>query len=78
MQMLERVRRCRFCKSNMTDTTSATSYMQNPFCDGCFDKRIERANERFGPRTWKRAGRYFESIQVSETAPTNDDSPGRE
>ncbi len=59
----------------MTDTTSATSYSQNPFCDRCFAERMDRANKQFGPRIRKRAGKYFESIRASETHVPDDDDP---
>ena len=75
MHLLERVRRCRFCGSDMTDSTSATSYSQNPYCDGCFEERMNRADRQFGPRTWTRVGEYFESIRVNETHSTDGESP---
>ena len=54
MQIYERVRRCKYCNSDMTDTVSGMSYQENPFCDGCFQERVQNAAEKLGPGKWRR------------------------
>lgn len=40
--MLERVRRCRYCGSDMSGVSSG-SYAENPYCQGCLDERLAKA-----------------------------------
>jgi hypothetical protein len=49
MYILEQVRRCQHCDSDMTTAVSGDSYRENPFCDNCFTDRVEAANSRRGP-----------------------------
>lgn len=67
--MLERIRRCNYCNSDMTDAVSSLSYSQNPFCDECYDDRVAAASASAGPRIRKRVGRYFESVIPSSGTP---------
>lgn len=67
MHILERIRRCRHCGSDMTDTTSSSSYRENPFCGGCLEERLQNAAATLGPIRHRRVGQYIEPIQVNQT-----------
>lgn len=69
MQMLERVRRCRFCKSDMTDKVSATAYRENPYCQSCLPERIQQAARKSGPKEIRYVGSYIFASPVAQSVP---------
>ena len=61
--MLELVRRCNHCASDMTNRVSAESYLENPYCNGCLNARLDIANEKLGPTRWERSGHYVKLVK---------------
>ena len=57
-EILEQVRRCRYCRREMA--VSATAYAENPFCNRCLPERVERAAD--GKVEWRLVGEYFQAI----------------
>jgi hypothetical protein len=47
MNILELVRRCTYCNSDMTSIPS-DAYASNPFCDGCFNQRVQEESSKLG------------------------------
>jgi len=60
--ILIRVRRCRYCRREMT--TSPLAYEENPFCTECLEERMAAAAPPGGV-TWRKKGRYVipEAVQ---------------
>lgn len=56
-QILERIRRCKHCGTEMTVTPLA--YEENPYCTKCFDERTEAASGS-GELAWRQKGHYVE------------------
>jgi hypothetical protein len=68
MKILERLRRCNYCRHDMTDEVSPDSYRQNPYCKNCADERKQAAIKARGEVTLKEvAGSLFLS-PVQRTA----------
>ena len=67
MQLLEVVRRCRYCGSDMTRNVSSESYRENPFCAGCLNDRMGIAKNELGPIRNERHGHYLVAVRVLET-----------
>jgi len=63
---VEAVRRCRYCKRDMTTTGSADSYQQNPYCSECLRERLEKANNSLVPTKWIQNGHYISLAPKSE------------
>lgn len=59
--ILERVRRCRFCRREMS--CSALSYAENPFCTECFDERVQ-ATAPPEPVEWRLEGDYLKRVDL--------------
>jgi hypothetical protein len=68
MEIFEQVRRCRYCQSDMTDSVSAQSYRENPYCALCVNDRLRAADEAMGPTKWVRIGHYIKLVPVNEIA----------
>ena len=66
-QFFQAVRRCRYCKSDMTDTVSADSYLENPYCHHCLHERLRRASESLGRMQWITTGSMISVIPKTET-----------
>lgn len=45
----ERLRRCRYCNRDMTDSVTPDSYLQNPYCDHCDKERTELVAASMAP-----------------------------
>jgi hypothetical protein len=68
IRIVEVVRRCQYCGSDMTDSVSSIGYAQNPFCAGCLDERVSRARRAPENETAELIGRYFHFTQESQKA----------
>ena len=65
--ILQHVRRCRFCKSDMTDDVSAAAFSSNPFCQNCVETRIQNAKSELGSFKVVQDGNYSKIIPTSKT-----------
>lgn len=68
--MIERKRLCRYCNSDMTDSVTAESYAQNPYCTACLYERLglpkDFDSEPFHfVRTCGRCGLRWESLHCA-------------
>lgn len=70
MQVFERLRKCRFCGTDMTDAVSPESYAANPFCDRCFRRRVREASDRLGAFDVVRVGTYLAIRPGPQRAPS--------
>jgi hypothetical protein len=68
--ILESVRRCRFCGSDMTDSVPPLAYRENPFCVGCLPQRLSEAKERLGPTMTRVVGNYTQVIPLTQKSPS--------
>ncbi len=67
MFILERLRRCKYCGSDMTDKYSPEGYASNPFCDDCFNERVQKgALPRKG--RFVLIGKYFHFVPDGTTS----------
>lgn len=57
VQIVERVRRCKYCGREMK--VGALAYEENPHCTVCFDDRVRSATSA-GEVLYRRAGHYVE------------------
>lgn len=57
LHLLERVRRCKHCGSEMPVTPLA--HTENPYCTKCLDERTQ-AGSGAGTLSWRRQGHYVE------------------
>ena len=72
MTIIQKLLRCRFCGSNMTDRVSPESYQASPFCLECLPQRVKEASEQRGKFEIVRDGTYFRAIPASEKAASDD------
>lgn len=68
MYILQVLRRCKYCNSDMTKEVSAIGYAQNPYCDGCLDERVSRAPRAGEDEQAVLVGRYFHFTPESKKA----------
>lgn len=59
MNMFEKLRRCKYCSRDMTDSVSPDSYQQNPYCAVCDSERTQAAVEALGETTLCEVGGYL-------------------
>lgn len=71
IKLVETVRRCRYCKRDMTDLVSAQSYLENPFCRYCVNERLQKANDAMEPTVWLREGNYVTLVPLTGTSLAN-------
>jgi hypothetical protein len=57
-EVLERVRRCRYCKREMS--VSAAAYAENPFCNRCLPERVKLVGDP--GIEWRLVGDYFKPV----------------
>jgi hypothetical protein len=66
--MLERIRRCRYCGTEVT--ASALSFEENPYCVECLGERLSRATGDAGKyASWSISGDYAVSIDLAQQRP---------
>jgi hypothetical protein len=58
MQILERVRRCKYCASDMTDSVSSDSFAENPLCQQCLPERVGTIAKSPNELTAVKVGEY--------------------
>jgi hypothetical protein len=68
--ILELVRRCRYCGSDMTDAVSPVAYNENPFCGKCLPQRLADAVSRLGPTEHRTVGHYLHVMPLSQKTPS--------
>ena len=66
MHILERVRRCKYCRRDVTDTITARAYAENPLCQACLPERINKAAHSSGPKKRVHIGTYVFARPVSQ------------
>ena len=65
--ILERVRRCEFCRREMPERS--LGYQENPFCALCLNKRLLLAADASEPPVWRAFGDYVERITAAPRKP---------
>lgn len=69
MKLLELVRKCQHCSSDMTDKVSPRAYLENPFCASCFGDRLKSAQDELGPVRNVLMGHYLAAIPLNQKTP---------
>jgi hypothetical protein len=67
MQILQIVNRCRYCGSDMTDSVTSISYLENPYCSSCLNERLKKAATLLGPIKNRVVGRYLEPMLLNQS-----------
>jgi hypothetical protein len=68
LEIVERPRLCRHCRSDMTETVSPDSYFENPYCEGCDSERTALISDSIGPTELVDLGGYLYFRPVSQKA----------
>jgi hypothetical protein len=65
----ERVIRCKYCRSDMTDEVSSDSYQQNPYCHRCDAERTQNVVNERGETELCEVGGYLYLSPIEQTRP---------
>lgn len=61
-------RKCVYCQRDMSNSVSALSYKENPYCNTCCGERIELAEKEIGQVVFRNVNSgYIEPIPVEQT-----------
>lgn len=67
MKFFEKLRRCKFCRHDMTDEVTSDSYRQNPYCDQCDAERTSAIISARGPAESCMVGGYMYLRPIAQT-----------
>lgn len=57
---------CEYCGATF-EVSSEASYLENPFCTGCYEQRVEEAIKAMPPGEYKLEGDYLEWVSLETT-----------
>lgn len=68
-EMMEEIRRCRFCRREMF--ASPLAYHENPFCSLCLNERTAFATTGLGPPVFEERDGYVETTRTAPQTPSS-------